>query len=120
MSVVVALVFGLAATLALAGGGGPEVITIPAKKGTVTFHHWKHQQRAKNCGVCHHYKGPDGKRVIDEKGEHAQKCDTCHNKSFPNKHYNKPMKVFHKRCKGCHKKNHVAHGTSCHFCHKKK
>lgn len=117
VSVVVALVFGLAATVALAGSG-PEVFTLKAKKGTVTFQHWKHQGRT-GCGECHHYKGPDGKQVIDEKGEHAKKCETCHNKSFPNKKLNKPMKAFHKNCKSCHKQHKVPHGTSCKFCHKK-
>ncbi len=97
-------------------GAGPEVFTLHAKKGTVTFQHHKHQTRT-TCGECHHYKGPDGKQVIDEKGEHAQKCENCHNKSFPNKKLNKPMKAFHKNCKSCHKKHKAP--TKCNFCHKK-
>ena len=97
-------------------GSGPEVITLHAKKGDVTFQHHKHQGRT-TCGECHHYKGPDGKQVIDEKGEHAQACDKCHNKEFPNKKLNKPMKAFHKNCKDCHKKHKAP--TKCSFCHKK-
>ncbi len=114
-SVVVALAFGLVTAVALAGSGPAEFV-LKAKKGDVTFQHHKHQERT-GCGECHHTKGPDGKQVIDEKGEHAAKCDTCHNKDFPNKKLNKPMKAFHKNCKGCHKEHKVS--TKCNFCHKK-
>ena len=103
------------ATTVLAAGG-PEVIVLHAKKGDVQFQHHKHQERAK-CGECHHYQGPDGKQIIDEKAEHAQKCEKCHNKSFHNKKLNKPMKAFHKNCKDCHKKHKAP--TKCKACHKK-
>ena len=98
-------------------GNNPDVITLEAKKGKVTFQHHKHQEHTK-CGDCHHYTGPDGKQVLDEKAEHAAKCDSCHNKEFPNKKLNKPIKAFHANCKGCHK----AQGkgpTKCKGCHKK-
>ena len=115
-SVIVALAFGLVVAGLAFAGSGPETITLHAKKGDVHFPHHKHQAKF-GCGECHHYKGADGKQVIDEKGEHAAKCDTCHNKSFPNKKLNKTMKAAHKNCKGCHKKQHGP--TKCSGCHKK-
>ncbi len=97
-------------------GVGPAVIKLENKKGTITFQHHKHQGRT-NCAECHHEKGPDGKQVPYHEGMKIQKCENCHNKSFPNKKLNKPMKAFHKNCKGCHKTHHGP--TKCKECHKK-
>ncbi len=120
MGVVVGLAVGLAFYgYAISGGQGPETITLPNKKGTVTFHHRKHQTELNiPCGECHH--GP-GHSPYKE-GMEIKKCDTCHNKNFPNKKLNKPMKAFHKNCKGCHKQMAAKHPnapTKCNGCHKK-
>ena len=117
---IVTILVTMIACLCLAGaafaGEGPETIVLKAKKGNITFQHHKHQGRTE-CGECHHEKGPDGKQVAFHKGMKIQNCDVCHNKSFANKKLNKPMKAFHKNCKGCHKQHKAP--TKCKFCHKK-
>ncbi len=105
---------------AVAGGQGPETITLPGgKKGAVHFSHWKHQTELNiSCGECHH--GPNHSPY--KEGMKIHKCDECHNKDFPNKKLNKPMKAFHVNCKGCHKQMAAKHPnapTKCNGCHKK-
>ena len=119
-SLVVAFLFSLAlAGLSFATDTGPDTIVLKAgKKGDVTFHHKKHQEKIK-CGECHHAKGPDGKQAPYTEGMKIQKCDACHNKSFPNKRLARPMKAFHTNCKGCHKAQKKG-PTKCKECHIKK
>ena len=69
-----------------------DVMTFPAKMGTVTFPHKKHQEMLKDCKICH-AKGP-GK--IEGFG-----------KDFA-----------HKTCKGCHAEKKQG-PTNCSGCHKK-
>lgn len=71
---------------------GPEIIELPAKMGTVTFHHKQHQERLTDCKICHE-KGP-GK--IEGLGKDWA----------------------HKTCKGCHAEQ-KAGPTKCGECHKK-
>jgi flavoprotein len=71
---------------------GPETITLPAKMGDVTFHHKAHQDKLKDCKICHE-KGP-GK--IEGFGKD----------------------MAHKTCKGCHQEK-KAGPTKCGECHKK-
>lgn len=71
---------------------GPETITLPAKMGTVTFPHKQHQERLKDCKICHE-KGP-GK--IEGLGKDWA----------------------HKTCRGCHTEK-GAGPTKCADCHKK-
>lgn len=115
VSVLIALVFGFVVAGAAVAGEGPATIVLKAKKGNVTFEHHKHQAKFE-CGECHH--GPDHSAY--KKGMKIHKCDECHNKNFKNKKLNKPMKVFHKNCRSCHKQ-HKADGapTKCNDCHKK-
>ncbi len=115
-SFIVAILFGLLTAGLAFAGSGPETITLKAKKGDVTFLHHKHQGRTQ-CAECHHTKGPDGKQAPYKEGMEIKSCDTCHNKDFPNKKLNKPMKAFHKNCKTCHKKHNGP--TKCNGCHKK-
>ncbi len=107
--------FAFVASTVIAGQG-PEVITLHAKKGNVTFQHHKHQEKTK-CAECHHEKGADGKQAPYHEGMKIQKCKDCHKKGFSNKKLNKPMKAFHKNCKDCHKKHNGP--TKCKECHKK-
>jgi type 1 fimbria pilin len=66
-----------------------DVVTYPAKNGTVTFNHKAHQ--AKNeCKACH--EGAPAKIEINKDKAHAM-CKGCHEKS------NGPTK-----CGDCHKK----------------
>ena len=71
---------------------GPETITLPAKNGNITFQHKAHQEKLKDCKVCHE-KGP-GK--IEGFGKD----------------------IAHKTCKGCHEEK-KAGPTKCGECHKK-
>jgi flavoprotein len=77
-----------AANLALAA----DVMTLPAKNGNITFNHKAHQEKLKDCKICHE-KAP-GK--IEGFG-----------KDFA-----------HKTCKGCHEEK-KAGPTKCGECHKK-
>ncbi|MBA2848809.1 hypothetical protein HNQ76_001193 [Thermosulfuriphilus ammonigenes] len=122
---VMAVFCGLGLTLGgmAIAGEGPAVFKLENRKGTVTFNHHAHQALGLKCGACHH--GVEGgKKVPYKAGQKNQKCETCHNKgntSMPAK-YRKPMSVFHKTCKGCHKKmaaNHPKAPTKCNGCHKK-
>jgi hypothetical protein len=69
-----------------------DVMTFPTKMGTVTFHHKEHQERLKDCKICHE-KGPG--KIADFSKEWA-----------------------HKTCKGCHADK-GAGPTKCAECHKK-
>ncbi len=115
LSVLFALLFGIAVAGIAVAGEGPEVITLKAKKGDVTFNHHKHQAKIK-CGECHH--GPNHSEY--KAGMKIETCDKCHNKDFANKKLNSVMKAMHKNCKDCHK-GHKAEGapTKCSGCHKK-
>jgi len=68
------------------------VITLPAKNGDVTFDHKKHQERLKDCKVCH--------------------------ESGPGKIAGFGKDWAHKTCKGCHTDK-GAGPTKCGECHKK-
>ncbi len=115
-TLLVALLFGLVMAGVAYADNGPETIVLEAgKKGNVTFHHHKHQEKIA-CGECHH--GPGHSEY--KEGMEIQECDKCHNKQnaeMPKK-LQKTMNAFHKNCKDCHKKE--GHGpTKCSGCHKK-
>ena len=69
-----------------------DVMTLPAKNGNVTFNHKAHQEKLKDCKICHE-KGP-GK--IEGFGKD----------------------IAHKTCKACHEEK-KAGPTKCGECHKK-
>ena len=124
---VLGLILGFGGLGITATDKGPEVIKIPTpkkKKTTVTFSHHKHQEMLKgDCGECHHGKTADWKKVPYKEGMKIEKCETCHNKSHPNKKLNSPKKAMHKNCRDCHKERKKAgkkHGpVKCKDCHKK-
>lgn len=91
----------LSVALALAASG-PEVITLKAKMGNVTFNHAQHQSKIADCTECHH------------KGTETPKCTGCHGviKAAP-----EAKKAFHEQCKGCHKKS--GGPAKCKECHMK-
>ncbi|AEH45118.1 Cytochrome c, class III, conserved region [Thermodesulfatator indicus DSM 15286] len=119
---ILGLIVGLAFYgYAISGDNGPEVITFEGgKKGTVTFHHLKHQKDyGIKCGECHH--GKDHSPY--KEGMKIQKCSECHNKDMANKKLNSVKKAMHKNCKGCHKQvkdKHPNAPTKCKECHIKK
>jgi flavoprotein len=69
-----------------------DVITLPAKNGDVTFNHKMHQDRLKDCKICHE----NGPGKIEGFGKDWA----------------------HKTCKGCHTDK-GAGPTKCGECHKK-
>jgi cytochrome c553 len=71
---------------------GPETITLPAKNGNITFQHKQHQERLKDCKLCH--------------------------EKAPGKIEGFGKDVAHKTCKGCHEEK-KAGPTKCGDCHKK-
>jgi cytochrome c553 len=89
-------VITLLAVIAFAGtaiAAGPETITLPAKNGNITFQHWKHQERLKDCKKCHAAAtggkieglGKDWahntcKKCHTDGGKGPTKCPDCHKK----------------------------------------
>lgn len=72
---------------------GPETITLPAKKGNITFPHKKHQEDLKiACKECHGDKPGKIEGFNMAKG-HAL-CKECHAKKSPDA----------AKCDFCHKK----------------
>ena len=87
------IVIAMIATVAFAGTAiAADVIELPAKNGNISFPHKKHQEKLKDCKLCHE-KGP-GK--IEGLGKDWA----------------------HKTCKGCHTDK-GAGPTKCGECHKK-
>jgi predicted CXXCH cytochrome family protein len=87
--VAVTLTLGCA-TAAMAHG--PETIVLPAKMGAVTFHHKVHQERLRDCKICH--------------------------EKAPGKIEGLGKDWAHKTCRGCHEAG-KAGPTKCSDCHKK-
>jgi opacity protein-like surface antigen len=69
-----------------------DVISLPAKNGNITFEHKKHQDRLKDCKLCH--------------------------EKAPGKIEGLGKDWAHKTCKGCHEEK-KAGPTKCGECHKK-
>ncbi len=110
--------------LANAADKGPPEITLQATVDPAStpkpaqFPHAAHQGRLE-CGVCHHSKGADGKRVAYVEGQKIEKCETCHNSKagMPEK-VNTFKNAAHALCKECHTKN-KPELAKCGVCHKK-
>lgn len=109
--------------LATAADKGPAEITLqstidpaPTPKPSL-FPHAAHQARME-CGVCHHGKGPDGKKIAYTEGQAIGKCESCHNSgaSMPDK-----LSTFknagHALCQDCHRKT-KPELAKCNVCHK--
>ena len=123
---------GLAATLtylnaapATAGGklAAPvEELVIKGKK-PAQFSHAKHTALGLDCATCHHdaKHQPLNEAAIAGLGNaDSLHCATCHNEKFANAKLQKPMDVFHARCKTCHTAgvNGKKGPTACTACHK--
>jgi hypothetical protein len=120
-----AFVFGVALSV-ICGAGfltvssaqqdqGPEFLMItdggPSSINPAYFPHRDHQNRLKDCGICHHGRSADNKQVPYEAGktEH-KKCNTCHNKNADGISLDGKIpgispiqRAGHGRCQGCHK-----------------
>lgn len=87
------IIIAAALTTLTAGAAlAADVITLPAKNGAVTFSHKAHQERLKDCKICHE-KGPG---TIEGFGK----------------------EIAHKSCKGCHEEKKTG-PVKCSECHKK-
>lgn len=108
---------------AVAADKGPAEITLQSTIDPATtpkpaqFPHAAHQGRLE-CKICHHGKGPDGKRIEYVEGQKIEKCESCHNSKA-----GMPEKVgtfknaAHALCQDCHKKTKPELGK-CGVCHK--
>ena len=108
----------------VAADKGPVEITLQATVDPAAtpkpaqFSHAAHQAKFE-CGICHHGKGEDGKRITYVEGQKIEKCETCHNSkaSMPEK-VNTFKNAAHALCQDCHKKN-KPELAKCGVCHKK-
>jgi hypothetical protein len=122
--VVTAITLSLALTVSMSiaeqNKGEAEITLNPDGKKPANFPHKDHQDRLKDCGVCHHT-AVDGKKTPLAEGDAVAKCDTCHNADFANETLRKWKDVGHGLCKDCHTKM-KADGapTKCGACHPKK
>ena len=91
------------------------------KKGPVKFPHKMHfVEKGVACQECHH-RFEDGKNVWTPE-DPVQKCNECHpyDKSQGKLLHMRMGKVFHERCRDCHKKREKGGPTSCKGCHQDK
>ena len=87
------IVIAMIATIAFAGTVfAADVIDLPAKNGNVSFPHKMHQEKLKDCKLCH--------------------------EKAPGKIEGFGKDWAHKTCKGCHETK-KAGPTKCGECHKK-
>lgn len=104
-------------------------ITAPAQdlvikgKKPALFSHTKHTALGLDCGTCHHdaKHQPLNEAAIGGLGKtDGLQCASCHNEKFANTKLQKPMDVFHARCKTCHTAgiNGKKGPTTCTACHK--
>jgi len=86
------------------------------------FSHAKHTALGLDCAICHH----DGKHqplneaaIAGLPNTDGLHCATCHKEKFTNAKLQKPMDVFHARCKTCHTTgvNGKKGPTNCTGCH---
>ncbi len=97
-------------------------LVIKGKKPAL-FSHAKHTALGLDCTTCHHdaKHQPLNEAAIAglEKTDGLQ-CASCHNEKFANAKLQKPMDVFHARCKTCHAAgvNGKKGPTACTACHK--
>ncbi len=98
LCVAVAMV-SLAAMAVVAADNGPAEIKLPASMGEITFKHAEHQKRVADCKTCHHQGA-------------GTACRSCHGvkAGVP-----AAKKIFHDKCKGCHKEQNGP--TKCKECH---
>ncbi|MFA6497869.1 MAG: cytochrome c3 family protein [Desulfurivibrionaceae bacterium] len=99
-----------------------QELVIKGKKPAL-FSHAKHTALGLDCTACHH----DGKHqplneaaIAGLANTDTLHCASCHNEKFANAKLQKPMDVFHGRCKTCHLAgvNGKNGPTACTVCHK--
>jgi hypothetical protein len=116
-------------------GAENQVITdgTPNSLNPAYFPHRDHQNRLKDCGICHHGKTADGKQEkYDAAKTKKQKCNVCHNKNADGVSLDGKVlgispiqRAGHGRCWSCHKdktstKTPPVQLLACPTCHTKK
>lgn len=123
---------GLTVTMTdLHAAGAPAAgkVTAPAEdlvvkgKKPALFSHAKHTALGLDCATCHHdakHQPLNEAAIGGVKNTESLQCATCHNAKFANAKLQKPMDVFHARCKTCHTAgvNGKKGPTACTACHK--
>ena len=99
-----------------------QELVIKGKKPAL-FNHAKHTALGLDCTTCHHdaKHQPLNEAAIAGLGKtDGLQCASCHNEKFANAKLQKPMDVFHARCKTCHTTgvNGKKGPTTCTACHK--
>jgi len=115
----------LPAAAASAGGkisAPAQELTISGKK-PAHFNHAKHTALGLDCTTCHHdakHQPLNEAAIAGLPKAEGLSCATCHNAKFANAKLQKPMDVFHARCKTCHATgvNGKKGPTNCTACHK--
>lgn len=90
-------------------GGGikvPKEEMIIEGKKPARFNHQTHITLGVTCGECHHNADHQALSEADIAvigNGRKLLCDSCHNKDFTTENLNSKKKVFHAKCKECHK-----------------
>jgi len=105
-----------------AAGAPAQDLVIKGKKPAL-FSHAKHTALGLDCTTCHHdakHQPLNEAAIGGVKNTESLQCATCHNAKFANAKLQKPMDVFHARCKTCHTAgvNGKKGPTACTACHK--
>lgn len=109
-----------------AAAGGK--ITAPAQELVISgnkparFSHAKHTALGLDCTTCHHdvkHQPLNEAAIAGMPKADGLRCATCHTATFANKKLQKPIDVFHARCKTCHATeiNGKKGPTNCAACH---
>ncbi|OGQ88195.1 MAG: hypothetical protein A2512_02525 [Deltaproteobacteria bacterium RIFOXYD12_FULL_56_24] len=99
----------------------PQDLVIKGKKPAL-FSHAKHTALGLDCGTCHHdakHQPLSEAAIAGMPKADTLRCATCHTATFTNEKLQKPMDVFHARCKTCHATeiNGKKGPTNCAACH---
>lgn len=103
-------------------------ITPPAQELVINgkkpahFSHAKHTALGLDCATCHHdakHQPLNEAAIAALPKTDSLHCATCHNEKFANAKLQKPMDIFHARCKTCHTTgvNGKKGPTNCTACH---
>lgn len=112
-----------AATPATGKSAAPAQDLVIKGKKPALFSHAKHTALGLDCGSCHHdakHQPLNEAAIAGLPKTDTLQCATCHNAKFANTKLQKPMDVFHARCKTCHTAgvNGKKGPTACIACHK--
>lgn len=100
-----------------------QELVIKGEKPAI-FSHVKHTALGLDCGTCHHdakHQPLNEAAIAALPNANGLQCAICHNAKFANAKLQKPMDVFHARCKTCHTTgiNGKKGPTNCAACHTK-